>query len=297
MDFTREPVVETVITPRDGYRIVVRSSKSPGQEEYVVEALEVVTFGHTCFFRHLERPKAFVVPASDYEVFEVREPRLALKAASFEGVVRTSTVREPAKPMIKEVEKKEEVFDTKDTPSFENVAIEEEVKEEEPETPAPPAAPTDGRQDRRREKRRNLRRRKGREEQETRPREEKSGEGSKTEAAKPQVDKEVIAVPVMTNILPPPTTLIRDNLQKLREVEQRGAIYLQAEEPLKEEREEDDDDAPVVPLSLQEEPMLASPEVENLYKASPAPTDDESPSSLWGGGFSPASSDQRSRPS
>lgn len=88
MDFTREPIIETVITPRDGHRIVVRSSKNPGQEEFFVDALEVVTFGHSCFFRSLERPRAFIVPVSDYEVLEVREPRIPLKAPSIDGVVK-----------------------------------------------------------------------------------------------------------------------------------------------------------------------------------------------------------------
>ncbi len=88
MDFTREPIIETVITARDGYRIVLRSSKNPGQEEFFVDALEVVAFHNTCFYRCLERPRAFIVPASDYEVLEVREPRLPLKTPSIEGIAK-----------------------------------------------------------------------------------------------------------------------------------------------------------------------------------------------------------------
>ncbi len=88
MDFTREPIIETVITARDGHRIVLRSSKNPGQEEFFVDAIEVVAFHSTCFYRCLERPRAFIVPASDYEVLEVREPRLPLKTPSIEGMVK-----------------------------------------------------------------------------------------------------------------------------------------------------------------------------------------------------------------
>ena len=76
MDFTREPIIETIITPKEGCKLVVRSSKSAGQEEYFVDALEVVSFGGQSFFRSLERPKAFLVPTSDDEVLEVREARM-----------------------------------------------------------------------------------------------------------------------------------------------------------------------------------------------------------------------------
>jgi hypothetical protein len=76
--FTREPIIETVITARSGFRLVVRNSKC-AQEENLVDALEVVSFGHALFYRCNERPKAFLVPVSDYEIYEVRETRLVLK--------------------------------------------------------------------------------------------------------------------------------------------------------------------------------------------------------------------------
>ncbi len=79
MDFTREPIIETIITPKEGYKLVIRSSKGVGQEEYFVDAVEVVAFGRAFFFRSLEKPKAFLVPISDYEVLEVREARMVLK--------------------------------------------------------------------------------------------------------------------------------------------------------------------------------------------------------------------------
>lgn len=80
MDFTREPVVECVITPKEGFKLVVRSSKTSGQEEYFVDAVELVSFGNAIFYRSMERPKSFLVPASDYEVVEARETRVVLKA-------------------------------------------------------------------------------------------------------------------------------------------------------------------------------------------------------------------------
>jgi hypothetical protein len=77
--YTREPIIETVVTPREGHKLVVRSSRGAGQEEYFVDALEVVSFGSALFFRSIERPKSFLLPVSDYEVVEVRETRVVLK--------------------------------------------------------------------------------------------------------------------------------------------------------------------------------------------------------------------------
>jgi len=79
VDFTREPVIETVITPREGCKLVVRSSKGSSQEEYFVDAVEVVSFGNAFFFRSLEKPKCFLLPVVDYEILEVRETRMVLK--------------------------------------------------------------------------------------------------------------------------------------------------------------------------------------------------------------------------
>lgn len=85
MDFTREPIIESVITPKEGYKLVIRSSKGLGQEEYLVDSVEVVTFGGSCFYRSLERPKCFLVPIGDYELIEVRETRMVLKTAHSGG--------------------------------------------------------------------------------------------------------------------------------------------------------------------------------------------------------------------
>ncbi|KAM9974291.1 hypothetical protein ACTFIR_012812 [Dictyostelium discoideum] len=68
MEFSRKPIIETAITARDGHRIVIRTSKNSGHEEFFVDDLEAVSFPNTCLWR----PKAFIVPASDYEVLETR---------------------------------------------------------------------------------------------------------------------------------------------------------------------------------------------------------------------------------
>ena len=98
MNFTREPIIETVITPREGCKLVVRSSKGNGQEDYFVDAVEVVSFGHSFFFRSQERPKSFLVPVSDYEILELKETRMVLKNVSTDRAIKIGGGREMAPP-------------------------------------------------------------------------------------------------------------------------------------------------------------------------------------------------------
>lgn len=99
MNFTREPIIETVITPREGCKLVVRSSKGANQEDYFVDAVEVVSFGHSFFYRSLERPKSFLVPISDYEILELKETRMVLKSATNERSIKIGGGREaPMRP-------------------------------------------------------------------------------------------------------------------------------------------------------------------------------------------------------
>lgn len=88
MNFTREPIIETVITPKDGYKLTIRNSKGGSQEEYSVDAIEIVSFGQSMFFRSQERPKTFLLPVTDYEVVEVKETRVVLKNTPLEGSIK-----------------------------------------------------------------------------------------------------------------------------------------------------------------------------------------------------------------
>lgn len=87
MNFTREPIIETVISPRDGMKLLVRSSKGKN-EEYSVDSVEVVSFGQSLFFRSLERPRSFLVPVTDYEILELKEVRAPLKAVSSDRSIK-----------------------------------------------------------------------------------------------------------------------------------------------------------------------------------------------------------------
>ena len=157
VNFTREPIIETIITPKEGYKLVVRSSKNGGREEYVVDAIEVVSFGHSFFFRSMERPKSFLVPVSDFEVIETKETRVVLKSAHIEHSIKIGggKVQKEKVPQVEaeqqpaaveqRLEKKrerkrhrrrrgagsEEIAETVEQPKAEKEAIEGGVSEDE----------------------------------------------------------------------------------------------------------------------------------------------------------------------
>jgi hypothetical protein len=82
VNFTRDAVILSVITPKEGCKLVVRNSKGVGQEDYLVDAVEIISFGSSTFFRSLERPKFFLLPVNDYEILEIKETRMVLKNAT-----------------------------------------------------------------------------------------------------------------------------------------------------------------------------------------------------------------------
>lgn len=89
MNYTREPIIESVITPKEGCKLAIRNSKKGvGQEDYFVEAIEIVSFGSGIFFRSTERPKSFLVPVTDYEVIELKETKMVLKTAGIEKSIK-----------------------------------------------------------------------------------------------------------------------------------------------------------------------------------------------------------------
>lgn len=197
MDFTREPIIETIISPKEGCKLLVRSSKSADSaEEHYVDALEVVSFGHAFFFRSLEKPKPFLVPTSDYEVLEVKEPRVMLKAAVHEKNIKIGGGREsPVRQAPRE------------TPPV-VTTVEEEVS----------AVSEDqdyARLDRRRDRRR---RRHRRDDQEWTgsPQQAQETEGESSSEVLGEVPR-VALVPSYPALIPPPLTLISQTLSRYKE--------------------------------------------------------------------------------
>ncbi len=212
MNFTREPIIETVITPKEGNKLIVKSSKSDKGEEYLVDAVEVVSFGQALFFRSIERPKAFLVPIGDYEVVEGKEIRQPLKTTFLDKTVKIGGGKEASTK--KENYEKEEAGDkTENTaPSF----VEGEETGNNPNN------------NNKRDHRRRRRRRGGKEREEnskmlpSRPPIESNSIPSNQGETSPENGKEnakeaVISPPTFSQLIPPPTKLISESLKKYKE--------------------------------------------------------------------------------
>lgn len=236
MDFTREPIIQTVITPKDGCKIVVRSSKNSGQEEYFVDAVEVVSFGTAIFFRSLERPKSFLVPASDYEVLEVREARMVLKNVGIDRAIKIGGGRDAAVRSGRDhAQEKPESAAVSETETSEEKK--QEVK-------------TEQRVDKKRDRRRNARRRRGRDDAAASVKDEDSDneEGEKIEsvnsASATEEGGELLPLTsVLTSLLPPPPTLISETIARYRDnASFRGAFFAKEDHETPVQAEEVVDD-------------------------------------------------------
>jgi len=229
VDFTREPIIETVITPKEGCKIVVRSSKSIGQEEYFVDAVEVVSFGSSFFFRSLERPKAFLVPASDYEILEVRETRMVLKSVGMDRSIKIGGGKEQS-----------------NKPPRENLVEREKIVEPAAEETSEPKADEasnvirgEARLDKKRDRRRHYRRKRGKEDGS--PKDEQTSDDKEEEQDTDKKEEKRIALvaplnlgeegenlstpsgsqgtSLFSSLLAPPSTLISETIALYKENE------------------------------------------------------------------------------
>jgi hypothetical protein len=250
VNFTREPVIETVIVPREGCRLVLRSSKNDSQEEFTVDAVEIVSFGHALFYRCLEKPRPFLVPVSDYEVVEVKESRVVLKNAPVERTIKIGGGREGS--LRKEEEEEDQVLP---------IALEEEVADESPTQPQP------SHEKKRDRGRRNRRRRALEERDEMRHRVEEQTAAAHPEAKEPKeprpaAPKEAAAPKEpqpFTHLIPPPTTLISQHIQKYKD-QQSGQPPQPESEPKKEEEPKSETNGESTPISrvALESPSMAT---------------------------------------
>jgi hypothetical protein len=241
MYFTREPLIETVITPREGYKLVVKSTRNHENDEYFVDALEVVSFGQALFFRSMERPKCFLVPVSDYEVMEVRETRLILKASPLEKGVKIGGGREA---QIKS--QKEDRADDDEMQSFESIDDEEELHESHQSAEL---VPSESKIEKKRERRRHRRKKLRGDEKE---------ESSSVEIKAPLpvddlqenfVNSTIDELPLderpqksifdtphhFGTLIPPPPNLISETLNAYRNQEQFKKAFIQTKEEVAEE--------------------------------------------------------------
>ena len=220
--------------PREGCKLLVRNSKGSGQEEYYVDSVEVVSFGHSFFFRSQERPKSFLVPVSDYEILEQKETRMSLKNVAPERSIKIGGGRGEGPPRApREAAQEAEAF---------------EPQEREHPADRPPMD-----RDRKRD---NNKRRRGRrgggggggggrpegsmnEMREQPPIDEPFPiEDSQQVAAPrdsvPQMDGEHKAPSFISKLFPPPPTLIKDTLSRYKTAEAEGDAPFPKEEKFDE---------------------------------------------------------------
>lgn len=245
MNFTREPIIETIISPKDGYKLCVRSSRGGSAEEYYVDSIEVVSFGRAFFFRSLERPKAFLVPVTDYEVIEVKETRVALKNIAHERNIKIGGGREASvRPSTKEMP-----VEKFDEPSE---AGEDGLKESADEAAVEVSG--EGRGDKKRDRRRHRRRRLAEERREwiEKEKQEQAGDAANVEGKAPAegggIQDEAVKVSssMFSTLFPPPPTLISETIGRYKDKEGlEGAFF---SKPVNENIEE----APTAPEKSEE---------------------------------------------
>jgi len=259
VDFTREPIVETVITPKEGCKVVVRSSKNAGQEEFFVDAVEVVSFGNAVFYRSLEKPKSFMVPVSDYELLEVREARMVLKHVGNDRSIKIGGGKEPTHK--REHAERNDHEQTAVQPAQENA-------KEQPRTEAQ-------RSDKKRDRRRNMRRRRG-------------GQGDNAEGGEGNQDSDnqddsmhidlpapnreagegpMNVPPILSSLLPPPQKLISETIAQYKELF-KGSFFLKDTEKVQESIQETVKEEPK-PVESKEETFVKHEEVSSTSEEKP----------------------------
>lgn len=211
MNFTREPILETIISAKDGYKLSIKSSKGNENEEYLVDAVEVVSFGGSFFYRCQERPKTFFIPAGDFEIVEVKETRILIKNPNIDKNIKIAGGN---KEQQKQTKPEDQI--AKDAPKYQEQkrdkkkgrrnkpktveADKEETKEaaDKSKAPATPTAPA-------------------------------AQDGKAPEQPKPSV---------FSHLLTPPTGLISDSLEKYKQESAPETLTLNAEKdkPVKKMR-------------------------------------------------------------
>ena len=79
MNFTREPIIETIISAKEGYKLKIKNTRNSPDSEYLVDAVQVVSFGSTFFYRSCESAVFFLLPTQEFEIVQVRQSKILLK--------------------------------------------------------------------------------------------------------------------------------------------------------------------------------------------------------------------------
>lgn len=236
MNYTREPLIQTVITPREGCKLLLRNSKRfQDQEDYFVDAVEVVSFGPAIFFRSLERPKPFLLPVTDYEVLELKETKMVLKAVTHEKAIKIGGGREPAKVGVKpQIVKAEQ-------PTQHQPQQQQPQQPQHPQqNPQQPQQVTDKKILKRRSRRKKLQEHIAKEAEAKKQTLKDTHDEVKKGGDKDDETRIVSSSTVVPTLLAPPPILIKEKLNRLKNsaLSQKPAEPEEKEKPVVEERKE-----------------------------------------------------------
>jgi hypothetical protein len=254
VNFTREPIIETIISPKEGCKLLIRSSKSgSGAEEHYVDAVEVVSFGRAFFFRSMERPKAFLVPVSDYEVLEVKEMRVALKNVSHErnikiGGGREASIRHGHRELAQDREREPVTASAEEE---QQPVVQENGLE----------AAIGARMEKRRDRRRRRHRRSSEDQEDWTERRQQQSEGQESQLDAEQKaqggvveDETKVSSPIFSSLIPPPSTLISETLGRYKDKEfMEGVPFKEVE--AKEKKTDKKSSADEEPTGSESEPL------------------------------------------
>lgn len=201
MHFTREPIVESVLSARDGYKLVLKNSKSASTTDVSAEVIEIVSFAGTLFYRSQDRSKNFLLPASDFELSEVKDARLVLKNISLEKSNKLNNLQREALPSDSELH--DEALQGDDELPLETEGSNQAGSESK-----------NNRLERRRERRRNRRRRHSEDKKEG-----VVAESTPQDEVVEKVQAEENNQPIVPtlNLIPPPPTLISQTLARYKD--------------------------------------------------------------------------------
>ena len=236
MDFTREPLVETVITPKDGYKLIIRPSNAENKQEYSVSAVEVVSFGNAFFFRSLEKPVSFLLSMTEYEVIESREVRAVLKKPQIEKPIKISGGKKVSKTskVIKN-KKTEDVSEIKEG-SKKAVQTKKQEKKSSNKSKGEKTAVKNRSKD-------------------------LSSEDLKSEELNQSIKEEKSNQPIKRTLLPPPTSLISEQIDKYKSHLDEHNL-LSSEECVKDEKiekiKQQNEDSTTFPYGDKNGPRLPS---------------------------------------
>ncbi|MCH9621272.1 MAG: hypothetical protein S4CHLAM20_06900 [Chlamydiia bacterium] len=212
MNFTREPILETIISAKEGYKLSIKSTKSEGSAEYLVEAVEVVCFGTTYFYRSAEPAHTFFVPAQDFEIVQVRQTRLVLKTPTEKNIkiaggdnLKSQNDKKKSKSKTKSSEKKSDSKkEDKKTNDVKTEASEEKTSKTKDDSKKDDSKKDDSKKEEVKGKK------------DLKSKASKKTNDKKKAASAKKTKEEIPSVPtsMFSHLLRPPESLISDNIEK-----------------------------------------------------------------------------------